>query len=312
VHITRQALAAAGLAPPELRAIDAEQKATGGILGVGVEQLRGALEELRREGIQAPLDKPQAEYLLLTTASDLLVYRRTLAATARIMNHLGLDWTLSSSGFEAANSGAVSGDQAAQRQATQRIVDAALTCGAKFVVVPECGHAYPALRWDGPNVVGRAFPFEVLAMSELVGRELGSGRLRLKPLGPTKRVTFHDPCKFGRKGGVIDEPRKALAALEVDLRETESKGTTNYCCGGGGGVFFIGRAAPLRNAAFNIKRKQFDATGADSVVTSCGSCRMNFAVGAQQNNWNVPVESLVELVADNLAAPAPAGRGSVT
>jgi len=304
VHITRQALAAAGLAPAELRALDAEQKSTGAIFGAGVELLRGSLEELRAQGIEAPLDKPRAEYLLLTTAPDLLIYRRSLAATARIMNHLGLDWTFASSGFEAANSGALSGDEAAQRQATQRILDAALACGAKFVVVPECGHAYPALRWEGPNEVGRDFPFEVLAISELIARELESGRLRLKPLGPGKRVTFHDPCKLGRKGGVLDEPRKALAALEVDLRETESKGKTNYCCGGGAGVFLIGRAAPLRAAAFRIKREEFDATGAESVVTSCQSCRMSFAAGAQQNNWNMPVESLVELVADNLAAPA--------
>jgi Fe-S oxidoreductase len=308
VHITRQALTAAGLAPAELRALDAEQKSTGAVLGAGVEKLRGALEELRAQGINAPLDKPQAEYLLLTTASDLLVYRRSLAAAARIMNHLGVDWTFASRGFEAANSGAVSGDEAAQRLATQRIVDAALACGAKFVIVPECGHAYPALRWEGPNEVERAYPFEVLAISELIGRELDSGRLRLKPLGPGKRVTFHDPCMFGRKGGVIDQPRKVLAALEVELRETESNGVTNYCCGGGSGVYYIGRAAPLRNAAFNIKRRQFDATGADSVVTSCGGCRLNFAAGARHNNWNVPVESLVELVADNLAAPATTKR----
>jgi Fe-S oxidoreductase len=304
VHITRQALAAAGLAPAELRALDAEQKSTGAIFGAGIEKLRSALAELRAQGIEAPLDRPNAEYLLLTTAPDLLVYRRSLAATARIMNHLGLDWTFASSGFEAANSGALSGDETVQRQVTQRIVDAALACGAKFVIVPECGHAYPALRWEGPNALGRAFPFEVLAISELIGRELESGRLRLKPLGPGKRVTFHDPCKLGRKGGVLDEPRKALAALEVDLRETESKGVTNYCCGGGAGVFLLGRAAPLRAAAFKIKREQFDATGAQAVVTSCGSCRMSFAVGAQQNNWNTPIESLVELVADNLAAPA--------
>jgi Fe-S oxidoreductase len=306
VHITRQALAAAGLAPAELRALDAEQKSTGSIFGAGLEKLRSALAELRAQGIEAPLDKPQAEYLLLTTAPDLLIYRRSLAATARILNHLGLDWTFASSGFEAANSGALSGDQTVQRQVTQRIVDAALACGAKVVIVPECGHAYPALRWDGPNALERPFPFEVLAISELIGRELESGRLRLKPLGPGKRVTFHDPCKLGRKGGVLDEPRRALAALEVDLRETESKGVTNYCCGGGAGVFLLERAAPLRAAAFKIKREQFDATGAQAVVTSCGSCRMNFAVGAQQNNWHVPIESLVELVADNLPAPATA------
>ncbi len=303
VHITRQALTAAGLAPAELRAVDAEQQRTGAIFGAGTDALRSALEGLRVQGIAAPLDKPNAEYLLLTTAPDLLIYRRAFAATARVMNHLGLDWTFSSSGFEAENHGAISGDEVAQRKATRRIVDAARACGAKYVIVPECGHAYPALRWEGPNAVDEPFTFEVLAISELIGRELESGRLKLRSLGPGKRVTFHDPCKFGRKGGVLDEPRKALAALGVDLRETESKAKTNYCCGGGGGVLLLGRAAPLRTAAFRIKREQFDATGAESVVTSCCTCRMTFAAGARENNWNVPVESLVELVADNLAAP---------
>jgi Fe-S oxidoreductase len=301
VHITRQALAAAGLAPAELRALDAEQSRTGAIFGADAEQLRRALEGVRAQGIAAPLDKPHAEYLVLTTAPDLLIYRSSLAATARIMNHLGFDWTLASNAFEAASSGALSGDEGAQKKATQRIVDAALACGAKYVIVPECGHAYPALRWEGPNEVERTFPFEVLAISELIGREIESGRLRVKPIGGAKRVTFHDPCKLGRKGGVFDEPRKALAALGVELRETESKRATNYCCGGGAGVFVLERAAPLRAAAFRIKREQFDATGAQSVVTSCDSCRMTFAAGAQQTNWSVPVESLVKLVADNLA-----------
>jgi Fe-S oxidoreductase len=66
-------------------------------------------------------------------------------------------------------------------------------------------------------------------------------------------------------------------------------------------VFLLERAAPLRAAAFRIKREQFDATGAQAVVTSCDSCRMSFAAGAEQTNWSVPVESLVKLVADNLA-----------
>jgi hypothetical protein len=40
---------------------------------------------------------------------------------------------------------------------------------------------------------------------------------------------------------------------------------------------------------------------------------MNFAVGAQRNNWEMPVESLVELVADNLGTPATtAGQGGTS
>jgi Fe-S oxidoreductase len=67
----------------------------------------------------------------------------------------------------------------------------------------------------------------------------------------------------------------------------------------------IERAAPLRKRAFNIKMQQVDDTGADAVVTSCESCRMNFNIGAENSNWQKDVRSLVEMVADNLA-----GEGS--
>ena len=92
-----------------------------------------------------------------------------------------------------------------------------------------------------------------------------------------------------------------LEALGVDLVEMESHGATNFCCGGGGGVMLIERAAPLRQRAFEIKMRQVDDTGAGSVVTTCDSCRTNFIRGAQNANWTTNVESLVELVAENLA-----------
>jgi Fe-S oxidoreductase len=301
VGITRQALAAAGLAPAELRAVEAEQENKGTVFGVGPDTLKQTVEALRKDGVDVPLDKPKADYLVLTTAPDLLLFRDALASTARILNHLKLNWTLASAGFEAANFGMLSGHESGQRKETQRIYDAAIACGAKIVIVPECGHAYPALRWEGPNALGKPFPFEVLAVSEFIGREIAAGRLKVKPLGKGHRVTFHDPCKIGRQGGVFDEPRAALKALDVDLKEMESHGKTNYCCGGGAGVFLIDRAAPLRARAFAIKKAQVDAIGVESVVTSCNSCRINFMAGARQTNWQVPVESLVELVANNLA-----------
>jgi Fe-S oxidoreductase len=47
--------------------------------------------------------------------------------------------------------------------------------------------------------------------------------------------------------------------------------------------------------------KEVIETGADSVVTSCDSCRYNFLNGGAKANWKKNVESLVELVAENLA-----------
>ncbi len=41
-----------------------------------------------------------------------------------------------------------------------------------MLLVPECGHAYGALRWDAANVVGRELPFRVLHITELMAEEL--------------------------------------------------------------------------------------------------------------------------------------------
>ncbi|OIP08232.1 MAG: hypothetical protein AUK49_12445 [Betaproteobacteria bacterium CG2_30_68_42] len=92
-----------------------------------------------------------------------------------------------------------------------------------------------------------------------------------------------------------------LAALGLDLLELEDHGLTGYCCGGGGGVVSNQRAAPLRHKVFEMKKRQVEATGAKRFVTSCGQCRITLEMGAKHAHWNKPVESLLGLVADNLA-----------
>lgn len=301
IRIGRQALAAADLMPPELRALNDEQTRNNTLLDVGTSQLEHAVRDLASQGIVVPLDRVQAEVMLLTTASDLLLYRKSFAAIARILDKLGLSWTIRSEAFEASNFGVLSGSEDGQMRAARRVIDAARACQAKLVIVPECGHAYPALRFDAPEQMDQPLPFQVMAISEFIGREIKAGRLRVKKLDGGKKVTYHDPCKLGRHGGVFEEPRDALQALGVDLREMESHGKTQYCCGGGGGVMMLAASEELRRRTFDIKMRQVEDSGADSVVTSCDSCRMTFERGAKLVNWNRPVESLAELVAANLA-----------
>ena len=275
VNVMREALAAAGLAPDELTAVAQEQEQRGTVFGVGPKELQAAIAKLRESGLDVPLDKPRAEVLVLTTVIDILLFQDALLATVKIMNHLGLDWTFRTGGFEAANFGLLSGAEALQRQASRKIIDEAIAIGAKTVIVPECGHAYPALRWEGAAMAGKPLPFEVLAISEFLGREIKAGRLKVKSAG-ARKLTYHDACKLGRHGGVLEEPREALRALGVDFRETDPNAEMNWCCGGGAGVFLINRAAGLRQKVFELKQQQIDATDAEAVVMSCGSCRLNF------------------------------------
>jgi Fe-S oxidoreductase len=301
INVMREGLASAGLVPAELRSLQAEQRDHNTVFGVGPDKLRDVVDRLKQQGIDIPLDKDRAEILVLTTAVEILLFADALAATAKIMNRTGADWTMLTECFEAANLGQVAGDEATQRQATASIVEHAKGCGAKIVIVPESGHAYQALRWEGANEVGAALPFEVLAISEFIARQLDAGQLPLRAPANGSSATYHDPCRLGRHGGVIEPPRQVLKALGVDFREADSNGRENYCCGGGCGEYVINRSAPLRQKAFEIKQREFDETGADVVVTSCANCRINLMIGAEKAGWQTPIESLVEKVAANLS-----------
>jgi Fe-S oxidoreductase len=301
IAVMREAIAEAGMQPAENKALAKEVLEKGTLMGVGPEDYRRVAAELAAQGIVVPLDKPKARVVMLMSAMDAMLFTSAIAATAKIMNRLGLDWTFRTNAGDAAVFDWTSGDERAKAAALRKIVAETIDAGASTLIVPECGHGYAAVRWDGANVVGAELPFEVLSISEFVGREIEAGRLKVKPLPAGKSVTYHDPCKIGRWSGVFEEPRSALKALGVEIREMESHAKTNYCCGGGAGLVLNERANKLRAGAFHIKMREADATGAGSVVTACGHCRMTFIAGAQHANWQKPIESLVELVAANLA-----------
>jgi Fe-S oxidoreductase len=302
VNVMREVLYEAGLAPLELLAVAQEQAGRGTVFGVGAAELVQAVESMRSQGINMPLDEPQADVMMVTSVIDILLYQDALMATAKILNHLGVKWTLRSAGFEGANFGLLAGSEALQKEASRRLIDEALAIGAKTVLLPECGHAYPALRWDGRLDDGQPLPFEVMAVSEYVGQQISNGRLQLLPGDPSRRITYHDACKLARHGGVVNEPRAALKALGVDFTDTTPTAETNWCCGGGAGAFLINRAEGLRYKAWEIKREQINATGADTVAVACGSCRLNLMAGAEKDQWPVKIESVVSLVAMQLKA----------
>jgi len=305
VNVNRQALTAAGIGPAELRAMDFEQCHNESVFGVGKDQFLAVIENLREQGMNVPVDKEKADVMITSSVLDLSITPDSLVSTVKILNHLGVDWTFRSDGYESANFGMLLGDEKTQAFACRKLIDAAINCQAKLVIMAECGHAYAAMRWDAANFYGKPLPFEVMAISEFLGHQLREGNLKLKKMDK-KVVAWHDPCKVGRVGGSMQQARDVIQALGLELHETESHGPTNLCCGGGAGVFLIKRAADLRQKAFEIKKAEIDNTGAKSMIVSCGSCRMNFENGKHNSNWDMSIESLVELVGQNLDESASA------
>lgn len=301
IRIMREGLAAAGYMPAELRAMQQEQQEKNTVFGIGSEQLIAQVENLREQGIEVPLNRDKADIMLLTTATDVLLFPDALAAIARILNKVGADWTLSSDAFEATNTGLVSGDDPTLKTAIERVHDKAKALGVSTLLLSESGHAYQAMRWEGANEMGHSLPFEVLSIPEFVAAEIAADRLKLSTESNGASVTYHDPCRLARKGGVMQQPRDVLSALGLDVRETEANRRENHCCGGGCGEYVVSRSATMRQKAFDIKRREFDEAGADAVVTACTNCRVNFMLGAEHSGWETPVTSFVETVAARLA-----------
>jgi len=301
IRVVRHGLAAAGYVPPEMRVVRNEQRDQNTLFGVGPEQLKALVSKLDAQGINIPLDREQADVMLLTTAVEVLLFPDAFASSARILNKSGANWTIFSDAFEAANVGIITGDDPTMKLAIRRIVDKAKARGIKTVLMPESGHAYQTLRWEGATEMNEPLPFETLSMPEFISAEINAGRLNIKAQSNGTSVTYHDPCRLSRKGGVMQQPRDVLAALGFHVRETPSNQRENYCCGGGCGEFVLNSAADLRQKAFEIKRREFEETGADKVVTGCANCRINLMIGAENSGWQTPVTSLVETVAANLA-----------
>jgi Fe-S oxidoreductase len=296
----RHGMFAAGLVPHELWAVAERAEREGSPLGATPKVLKERIEWLADEHeVEIALDRPQADVLVTLSSIEIMKYPASIVAVAKILNRMGVSWTIRSDGYEATNFGLFSGNLDWQRDMSLRVIRAAVACRAKTLLLPECGHAYGAMRWQGANLYGKPLPFQVLHISEFLAAAVREGRLKLKPM--QRSVTFHDPCQVSRRGGATSAPREVLAALGADLHEMPPAGDANWCCGGGGGVVTLHRADEHRHRAFQIKMQQVEATGAERLATSCSNCRLSFDDGQAHYKWDRKMESLLELAAEHLA-----------
>ncbi|MBZ0162708.1 MAG: (Fe-S)-binding protein [Notoacmeibacter sp.] len=298
----REGYAAAGIVPDGLKSAAENAERTGSPMGVTLKALQAQLAHQEAEtGIRIEIDKQGADYMAIFSSMETMGYPEIFGAYAKLFKRAGLDWTISSEAFEATNVGVQMGSGPLAKKLVQRIVDAAERLGVKYVISPECGHAYGALRWAGPNLVGRPFKFEVVHIIELIDQLRAEGRI---PPGKKdgRKMTLHDPCQIIRRGGILKEPRRLIADAAENFVEMEGAGVANLCCGGGGGVSANPRAAELQKAAFSFKLDQISKIGGiEAVVVPCANCRTVFEDGLDEYESDLEVVGLGELVADTLA-----------
>ncbi|MCB1879200.1 MAG: (Fe-S)-binding protein [Gammaproteobacteria bacterium] len=300
VRRAREGMVASGNSPKDVQAAAERAVRIGSPMGIKYKALAAQVKHIEADsGLTIPIDVEGADYMPLLSSMEVINFPEYIRSLARIFTHAGLSWTLCSEAFEATNTGIQIGSSDIARELVQRIVDGAEKLKVKYVIAPECGHAYTSIRWEGPDLIGKPFPFKVLHILELLDELRASGRIKTE--NPShERMTFHDPCSIGRKGGVIDAPRRLMQMVNSNFVEMQDHGKWNWCCGGGGGVSANTEAEALRLKVFKRKKNQIEETGADKLVTACANCRLVIEEGLEEYRVELPIEGLTELVARHL------------
>lgn len=296
----REGMAVSGHAPEGIVSAVKRTVEGGSPMGVTIKALRAQIKHQEDDtGLTIPIDQPGCDYLALLSSMEIMNYPEYLGGLAKIFKKAGVSWTLSSEAFEATNAGIQIGASDIAREIVMRIVDSAEKLGVKNVISPECGHAFTALRWEGPNLIGRPYKFNVVHILEVLDELRAAGKLKTKGTDDDP-LTFHDPCQIVRRGGVVQQPRNLLNMISTDFREMSDAGVMNWCCGGGGGVSANERADDLKTIAFKKKKQQIEDLGVHKMVTACANCRIVMEDGLEYYDMDVEVLGLSEMVADYL------------
>ena len=302
IRKVKEGLAAAGFSPEGL--VEAGKRALeiGSPMGVTLKTLQATIRVQEKEtGIPVPLDVEGADYLCLFSSGEIAGFPEFIGSLSKIFKATGVSWTISSEYFEATNTGVQLGNSKLAATLVERVVSAAEKLKVKYVISPECGHAYTTIRWDAPNIVGRPLPFKVVHIMELLDELRRDGRLKTEGVSGEK-LSYHDPCNAGRRGGVLDQPRNLLNMVAPNYVELPETGAMNWCCGGGGGVSSNERADELRIRVFDAKKRQLDAVQPEGLVTACSNCRHMLEDGLEENDMHdIELLGITELIADHLA-----------
>jgi len=304
IAAARSALTAAGKAPEILvqladMAISREENAEI-YRDLFLEQVKEIEKELQNHlgnpEASIPIDKEGARILYVPLSGA-----HTILPEAIIFNAAHESWTLSM--FEASNYAYFLGDSDKAKRIAMRIINEATRLKVKEIVLTECGHAYTLMRWEVPKWFGGPLLFRVRNILEVLDEYTRDSRLTLDPSRNSEALTYHDSCKLGRKGGLIEEPRRVIRAVAQDFRDMIPHGLESLCCGGGAGLVAIAEWSDRRINAGKPKAEQIRHTGAKVVVTSCDNCRHQISDLNEHYKLGIKVTSLAELVVQAMVLP---------
>jgi Fe-S oxidoreductase len=174
-------------------------------------------------------------------------------------------------------------------------------------IVAHCPHCVNSLRNDYSQVGGR---YEVVHHSQLLAEIIEGGRLPNAEMirSDVGSITYHDPCYLARVNGVMEPPRKVLAAstngdVGSPIAELPRNRRQTACCGAGGGRMWFDDPPAQRVGQTRVQ--EIAASGADAVAVSCPFCLIMLGDGLAAQKPEMRVRDIAEVLCETLLGPEP-------
>lgn len=186
------------------------------------------------------------------------------------------------------------GDIAGFKALAERNISEIQKSGAKKIVTT-CPEGYLTLKYEYPRFFGGC-DFEVVHITELLAEAIAEDKLHFKSL--KRKVTYHDPCRLGRLGGVFDAPRMIINAIpDMEFIEMPRNRKNSLCCGTQAWI----NCGTVNKQIQEERLKEANETGADILLTSCPKCLIHFQCALQSDKLSgeidIKLEDIVTLAA---------------
>jgi heterodisulfide reductase subunit D len=291
----RQALAEQGRLPEPLRRLAATISKSGNISGDDNQNRSIWAENLAEAPPQWEAKRAEVIYYVGCLSSFYPSAYRVPQNFTRILDAAGIRYHLmgekeSCCGYPLILSGLVK----EAREVARRNTEEATRLGAEAKrIVMTCPSCYQTWK-TYEELLEEETNLEVVHATEYLVELLAQGKLYLKSL--EAKVTYHDPCDLGRRGGIYEAPRQILRGMApgVTLVEMKENREEALCCGGGGNLETL---QPELMEAISLRRvEQAERTGAQILVTACPQCERVLRKAVRRKGARLQVMDIVELV----------------
>ncbi|MEJ1975479.1 MAG: hypothetical protein WDN49_04750 [Acetobacteraceae bacterium] len=251
-----------------------------------------------KHNVTMRVDEAKADIVPTVSSIDLKTYPGSMAAIAKILNHMGASWTFRTDGFDADNVSLTAGDRAGQRAITLGIIEAAIACGAE-----NRRDAGMRALLHGDAVGGGQYVRQGSAVPGPADHRAACGwpgrRPHPREQGLAER-DLHDACQLSRRGGATAAPRAICKrSVSICTRRKMPERRTGAAAAVAGLPSSSGRShcgtRPSRSSSIRSRRLAWRPS-----IRAAPDAGKPLDHGGKATSWNKTVASLLELVADNL------------